>query len=133
MSSSGAGGLRGRDTRTDDLAGSLGLSCVRGARRDVTEDGDTSDRGAAEDHHNALDGKVLQKAMVLAVAPAQTATRPAVAPKLRQSPYLRVSTSTQSPPSSCKAGLKGVHRQDCRRQPPTIYRVIMARRLRPHP
>jgi hypothetical protein len=47
MSSSGAGGPRGRDTPTDDLAGSLGLSCVRGARRDVTEDGDTSDRGAA--------------------------------------------------------------------------------------
>jgi hypothetical protein len=40
--------------------------------------------GKHEDHHNTLDGKVLQKARVLALAPAQTATRPVVAPKLRQ-------------------------------------------------
>jgi hypothetical protein len=54
--------LRGHATHhTDDLAGSLGLSCVRSARRDVTEDRNTSDRGADEDHRNALDGKILQK------------------------------------------------------------------------
>ena len=33
--------------------------------------------------------------------------------------YLRVSTGTQGPHPPAKAGLKGVHRQDCRRQPPT--------------
>jgi hypothetical protein len=43
--------------------------------------------GKHEDHHNTLDGKVLQKARVLALAPAQTATRPVVAPKLRQNRF----------------------------------------------
>jgi hypothetical protein len=40
-----------------------------------------------DDHCNALGGKVLQKPRVLAVAPAQTATCPAVAPKLRQNRF----------------------------------------------
>ena len=37
----------GTTHHTDDLAGSLGLSCVRSARREVTEDGNTSGRGEA--------------------------------------------------------------------------------------
>jgi len=39
---------QGTTHHTDYLAGSLGLSCVRGARTpEVTEDGNTSDQGAA--------------------------------------------------------------------------------------
>src|ERR1700736_307156 len=40
-----------------------------------------------ENHRNALDGKVLQKTRVLAADPAQTATCPAGAPKLRQNRF----------------------------------------------
>jgi hypothetical protein len=70
---------------TDDLAGSLGLWCVRDARREVTEDGATSATDVQHgDHRNALDGNALQKTPVLDVAQAQTATCPAVAPKLHQ-------------------------------------------------
>ena len=46
MSSSGAGGPRGRDTHRLSLW--IAWPVMRtGARRDVTEDGNTSDRGAA--------------------------------------------------------------------------------------
>ena len=39
----------------------------------------SSGRCSMKDHRNALDGRVLRKTLVLAVAPAQTATCPAVA------------------------------------------------------
>jgi hypothetical protein len=54
----------GTTHHTDDLAGSLGLSCVRGAPQDVTEDRRTSDRVQHGDHRNALDGNMLQKELV---------------------------------------------------------------------
>jgi hypothetical protein len=47
-----------------------------------------------KDHRNALDGRVLRKTLVLAVAPAQTATCPAVAPKLRQNRFKYSATLT---------------------------------------
>jgi hypothetical protein len=69
----------------DDLAGSLGLSCVLGASLEETL-GENSSLATsmpetpgtevqAEDHRNALDRKVLQKTPVLAMAQAQTCHR----------------------------------------------------------
>ena len=37
------------------------------------------------------------------------------------------------PGSAAKAGLKGVHRQDCRRQPPTIYLLYQEKAVTPTP
>src|ERR1700722_1277780 len=71
---------------TDDLAGSLGLSCVRGASLEETlgEDSPLATSMPAtpatevepEDHRNALDRKVLQKTPVLAMAQRKTNRRP---------------------------------------------------------
>src|SRR5260370_28307259 len=76
---------QGTTHHTDDLAGSLGLSCVRGASVEETL-GENSPLATsmpatpgtevqAEDHRNALDRKVLQKTPVLAMAQAQTRHR----------------------------------------------------------
>jgi hypothetical protein len=46
-----------------------------------------------EDHRNALDGKVLQRTPVLAMAQAQRTIAPASAPKLRQNRF-KYSVST---------------------------------------
>ena len=82
---------------TDDLAGSLGLPCVRGASLEETlgEDSPLATSMPAtpaievqpEDHRNALDRKVLQKTPVLAMPKHKRATGPASAPKLRQNRF----------------------------------------------
>ena len=76
---------QGTTHHTDGLAGSLGLSCVRGASLEETlgEDSPLATSMPAtpatevqpEDHRNALDRKVLQKTPVLAMARAQTCHR----------------------------------------------------------
>ena len=81
----------------EDLAGPPGLSCARGASLEETlgEDSPLATSMPAipatevqpEDHRNALDGKVLQKTPVLAMAQAQPCTGPASAPKLRQNRF----------------------------------------------
>jgi hypothetical protein len=45
---------------TFKLAGSLGLSCVRGARREVTENGNTSDRGLGSPMALGIDERSLK-------------------------------------------------------------------------
>src|ERR1700738_981342 len=83
---------QGTTHHTDDLAGSLGLSCVRGASLEETL-GENSPLATSmpatpateaqpEDHRNALDRKVLQKTPVLAMA--QSANVPQV-PLVHQS------------------------------------------------
>jgi hypothetical protein len=76
---------QGTTHHTDDLAGSLGLSCVRGASLEETLGEDSSlatsmpatpaTEVQPEDHRNALDTKVLRKTPVLAMAQAQTCHR----------------------------------------------------------
>jgi hypothetical protein len=76
---------QGATHHTDDLAGSLGLSCVQGASLEQTlvEDSPLATSMPAtpatevqpEDHRNALDRNVLQKTPALAMAEAQTCHR----------------------------------------------------------
>ena len=66
--------------RTDDLAESLGLSCVRGANLEDSSLATGMPTIPAtevqpEDHRNALDRKVLHKTPVLAMARARTCHR----------------------------------------------------------
>jgi hypothetical protein len=46
----------------------FGLSSIRGARRSSPRTRNTATEVQREEHHNALDGKVLQKTPVLAMA-----------------------------------------------------------------
>jgi hypothetical protein len=92
-------------------------SCVRGASLEETLGKDSpiatsmgataTPRVQPEDHRNTLDRKVLQKTRVLAVAPAKTATRPAVAPKLRQNrfKYRATTVGCQRYHVLCTAGI----------------------------
>jgi len=85
---------QGTTHHTDDLAGSLGLSCVRGASLEETLDEDSplatsmpatpATQVQPEDDRNALDRKVLQRTPVLAMGKRKRAAGPASAPKLRQ-------------------------------------------------
>ena len=87
---------QGTTHHTDDLAGSLGLSCVRGASLEETlgEDSPLATSMPAtpatevqpEDHRNALDRKVLQKTPVLAMAQAQTCHRSRKCTKVASEP-----------------------------------------------
>ena len=90
---------QGTTHHTDDLAGSLGLSCVRGASVEETL-GENSPLATsmpatpgtevqAEDHRNALDRKVLQKTPVLAMAQAQTCHRSRKCTKIASEPRNR--------------------------------------------
>jgi hypothetical protein len=60
--------------RTDDLAGSLGPSCIRAYAGNATEYRITSDRGAAQESSECFGpgSLTLQKMPVLAMAPEQT-------------------------------------------------------------
>src|SRR5271166_1694645 len=78
-------------------AGSLGLSCVRGASLEETVDEDSplatsmpatpATQVQPEDDQNALDMKVLQRTPVLAMGKRKRAAGPASAPKLRQNRF----------------------------------------------
>ena len=59
---------RGTTHHTDYLVGSLGLSCVLGARRRSPRTATQATKARHEEHRNALDGNVLQKTPVLAMA-----------------------------------------------------------------
>ena len=84
---------------TDDLAGSLGLSCVLGASLEemLGEDSPLATSMPAtpatevqpEDHRNALHRKVLQKTPVLAMAQAQTCRRSRKCTKVASEPIRR--------------------------------------------
>jgi hypothetical protein len=87
---------QGTTRHTDDLARSLGLSCVRGASLEETL-GENSPLATSmpatpgtevqsEDHRNALDRKVLQKTPVLAMAQAQTRHRSRKCTKVASEP-----------------------------------------------
>ena len=87
---------QGATQHTDDLAGSLGLSCVRGASLEQTlvEDSPLATSMPAtpatevqpQDHRNALDSNVLQKTPALAMAEAQTCHRSRKCTKVASEP-----------------------------------------------
>ena len=103
---------QGTTYHTDDLAGSLGLSCVRGASLEETL-GENSPLATsmpatpgteveAEDHRNALDRKVLQKTPVLATTQALTCHRSRKCTKVASEPIqVQCYTINQIGPSSC--------------------------------
>src|SRR5271165_655003 len=90
---------QGATQHTDDLAGSLGLSCVRGASLEQTlvEDSPLATSMPAtpatevqpQDHRNALDSNVLQKTPALAMAEAQTCHRSRKCTKVASEPLNR--------------------------------------------
>src|SRR5271166_1127034 len=90
---------QGTTHHTDDLAGSLGLSCVRAASLEETlgEDSPLATSMPAtpatevqpEDHRNALDRKVLQKTPVLAMAQAPTCHRSHKCTKVASEPIFQ--------------------------------------------
>src|SRR5271166_38469 len=87
---------QGTRHHTDDLAGSLDLSWVRGASLEdmLGEDSPLATSMPAtlatevqpEDHRNTLDRKVLQKTPVLAMAQAQTCRRSRKCTKVASEP-----------------------------------------------
>src|SRR5271165_1193125 len=90
---------RARHATLIDLAGSLGMSCVRGASLEeplgensplATSMPATPATGVQpEDHRNALDRKVLQKTPVLAMAQSQTCHRYRKCTKVASEPLNR--------------------------------------------